>query len=119
MEPKGIDGRLYWSSEYDSLDLRPKLTLKYTSSGINTLLPEKLKDNVHFLRRGKRIAVFVPIEKAYDVSVFNIQGGKLISFKGCNKRWVDLPADYLSSGINIVTIKAEQGYLSKRFTFVK
>ena len=113
------EGRAYRSSEYDEVDKRPKLTVKYTSSGINTPLYSKSNDNLFFLRRGKRITVFIPFKKAYDVSVFNIQGKKLISLTGCNKSWVDLPVHYLSSGINIVTIKNEQKVISKRFSFIR
>lgn len=112
-------GKAYYSSDYDEIEKRPKLTITYTSTGVNTPLYSQLKDDISIMRKGERIIVFVSFEKAYDALVFNMQGEKLVSLTGGNKGWVDLPVNHLSSGINILTIKIGQTIISKRFSFIR
>ena len=113
------EGRVYRSSEYDEVDKRPKLTVKYTSSGIHTPLLSKSDDNVSFLRRGERITVFIPFKKAYDVTVFNTQGEKLFSLTDGSRSCIELPLHHLSSGLHIVTIKHGQKCISIRFFIIQ
>ena len=112
-------GKAYYSSDYDEIDKRPKLTITYTSTGVVTPLPSQIKDNIPVMKKGEKIMVFVSFEKAYEVLVFDIQGQKLVSLTGGNRGWIELPVNHLSSGINIVTIKIGQTIISKRFSFLR
>lgn len=108
-------GKAYYSSEYDELDKRPKLTITYTSSGINTTILNQLSDNINIVRKDEKIMLFIPFKKANEVLVYNIKGQKQFSLTAGKSGWIDLPLYNLSSGLHIVTIKSGQKSISKRF----
>lgn len=121
--PKGSNytnnGRVYHSSEYDVVEKRPKLTVKYTSTGINTQLLNNTKNNIRLIRRGEKITVFVPGAKTYALTVFNLQGEELISLKSCNTCRTDIPANYLSSGLNVVVVTHDRKNVSIKLPVIK
>jgi len=111
---KGPEGRVYYSSENDETDKRPKLTITYTSSGINTTILSQLSDNISIVRKDDKIMLFIPFERANEVFIYNIKGQKQFSLTGGKSGWIDLPLHYFSSGLHIVTIKSGQKSISRR-----
>ncbi len=113
------NGRVYRSSEYGELDQRPKLTVTYTSTGINSQISNKTEHSVQFIRRGNKITVFVPGTKTYALTFFNLKGKELLSLKSCNTRRTEIPAKYLSCGLNIAIITSAGGSISEKITVIK
>lgn len=116
---KGIDGRLYWASEYDEVDKRPKLTVKYTSTGISAQFSNKMEHSVQFIKRGNKIIVIVPGTKTYDLTLFNLKGKELISLKRCTTHRTDIPAKYLSSGLHVMIVTHARKNVSIKFPVIK
>ncbi len=116
---KGIDGRLYWSSEYDSLDLRPKLTVTYTSTSIGNPVFSEIKEDISLINRRSFISVYISFVSNYNLSVYNLQGKRVLTLNDCMTKRIDLPVNNLSSGVHSLTIQNEQTTISKRFTFIR
>ncbi len=113
------NGRVYHSSDYNTVEKRPKLTVTYTSTGINTQFPDKAGQRIQFLRGATHMTVVVPWNNSYDLTFFNSKGEMLFFIKGCNNRRIDIPAGYLSNGLYIVNISNKTGVISKQINVIQ
>ena len=70
-------------------------------------------------RFGNSLMFYVPFDENGVVTVSNLQGKSLVEFKTtANRKWYQIP-ESLSSGMHIVTVRAHEKAIIKKFWFVK
>jgi hypothetical protein len=112
-------GRNYYSSEYAEIDKRPKLTVEYTSSGIYTFHAKNSQlDNMKIVNTPDNFKVFIPFEKNYKVSIYNLKGRQVYSFQGNGKKWYDLPL-VLKSGMHVINLQTSDNVFVKKILLSK
>ncbi len=114
-------GRYYASSECLEQDKRPKLTIKYSGTGIISDAQSKnaLYNNLFIDISSKKVHIFIPFQGDYLVSIVDLKGRTLYSFNGYNSQWYSIPKSVLSSGLNILRVSNSDRYILKNFVFIK
>lgn len=112
--------RLYIASDYDSLPLRPKLTIKYESTGISYFAsPPVLNNNISIKITSEGIKFYIPFDGSYKVTLTDLKGRQIHSFNGNYKRWYQLPSSVLSTGMHIISATTEGKTAYRKFLFIK
>jgi hypothetical protein len=97
-------GRIYASSEYAEEDKRPKLTIKYSGTGIKQSPKENITSPRHVTITPKTVRIYIPLPDNYQVTISDLKGRRLHSFNGRGGKWYDIPRDYLNTGMHILRV---------------
>jgi len=113
--------RQYASSEFtDVPGMGPKLAITYNTSAISYTAPANLLGkNISVHVNAERVKFFVPLKNSYAVTVSDIKGRQIRSFKAAGEAWFQVPAAMLSNGMHIISISTEGTKASTKFLFVK
>ncbi len=115
----GNASRWYASSEYGEVDKRPKLTIKYSGTGINKQRNEKFLALCQIRANSNNIQLFVPLQITYAVTMTNLKGRILHVIQGSEEKWHTIQNKYFNQGIYLFHIKARNINLVKKFSIVK
>ncbi len=109
-------GRSYKSSEVDSIELRPKLTITYNSTAINdnNYYQGNLIKEIAIKKSEKWISFYSPLKTNYWVLLFNLKGEKVFSYQGFGKKWITLSSQTISQGIYFLHIHTKNEALIKK-----
>jgi hypothetical protein len=115
----GNIGRWYAASEYAEQDKRPKLTIKFSGTGI--IKKPQLKVTSQNLIRStpENIQVFIPLKGECRVSILDIKGRTIYSFKGIGEKWYTVPEAGLTDGMNILYATDGNKKVVRKFFVVK
>ena len=97
-------GRIYASSEYAEEDKRPKLTIKYSGTGIKQSPKENISSTHHITVTPGTVRIYVPLPGMYQVTISDVKGRRLHSFNGRGGKWYDFAGDYLNTGMYILQV---------------
>lgn len=107
-------GRNYYSSEYSEVDKRPKLTIEYATSSINSsYLKSGVLRGLRLINANGILKLFIPLYLNYQVSIHNIHGRQIYSFRDHGEKWFTLPIK-LRPGMHIVKIKSPSVSYSRK-----
>ena len=115
----GNGGRWYASSEYAEQDKRPKLTIKYSGTGISSNPLQKITSQNLIKITPKMLQIYVPLNNNYLVNISDIKGRILHSFHGSSKKWYQVSKSKLTNGLNVLWITNSHSKIIQNFLVVK
>ena len=113
----GNIGRWYASSDHAEQAKRPKLTIKYSGTGIIDKVKQMSLNTIRI--KGKGVLVFIPLSNQYQVSIMDLKGRLIHSFAGTGQSWYAIPAEHLIDGINIICAKNRYTTIAQEIVYVK
>lgn len=115
----GNIGRWYASSEYSDQEKRPKLTIKYSGTGIVPKLHRKasLQNLVRITLNS--VQLYVPLKNRWIVSMMDITGRIINTFSGAGQTWNMIPEKNLVDGMNIIHITDGHTKIVSKCMFLK
>lgn len=116
----GNTGRYYASSEWTEQDKRPKLTIKFSGTGIisNQQSINSLND-FSVVNTAEHIRIKVLASEKYSCTFFDLKGSVLYSFTGKAGEWYRVHKSQLTKGVNVVRIAGkDSGIISTKNVFL-
>ena len=112
-------GKSYWASEYEKIEKRPKLTVKYEQASIhsNTVMINQ-KTGITIQKNAGNIRMYIPFTESYHIFINDIKGRELLSFEGNGEKCISLPRA-LSSGIVLIKADIKEKSIKTRFLLVQ
>lgn len=114
----GNASRWYASSEYGEVDKRPKLTIKYSGTGIKYQKNDKLLALCQIRIDSKNVKVYIPLSSGYTIAVLDLRGRMIHRFTGYGRNWYRIQTNCLNVGSYFLLIKADNTSLVKKFSIV-
>ena len=116
----GNTGRIYYSSDYSSIDsLRPKLIVTYESTGIKQGNKGVFRQNSIAVKKvGTDVQFFVPFENAYRVELYSASGMKIHSMTGYGAKWQSLNSGLLAKGIYSIRVSSGDIHLTGSYLHI-
>ncbi len=112
-------GKSYRSSEYEEVEKRPKLTVKYEQTSINpTNLTSTLNNDIVIKKNGENLKIFIPFENNYTVLFSDLKGSQVYTFEGNQNQWYYIVTENFSNKMYIVSVKLNKKTLYSKFLFV-
>lgn len=113
-------GKSYRSSEYEEVEKRPKLTVKYETTGINEYHTANIfKNKVVTIKTANALKIYIPFKGGYHISINDIKGRQVLSFEGNGKQWISIPSTSFAQGMHIINISYNGISATKRFIFIQ
>ena len=112
-------GRWYASSEHAEEDKRPKLTIKYSGTGISLNHIPEITSQKLIKITPKMVHVHIPLNNQYLVTILDLKGRTIYSFNGYGKKWYQVPKTKLNNGMNILCITNSHSKIIQNFLVVK
>lgn len=94
---------IYFSSEYEDISKRPKLTFSTTTPITNTFT-KKTNGGISVKPLNRDFEITVPFNNSYDIKIFSLNGKKVVNLTNKTEKKMILKNDLFSSGVNIVSI---------------
>lgn len=112
-------GKSYRSSEYEEVEIRPKLTVKYETTGINTYHTANFfKSKIVTINIANALKIHIPFEDSYHVSINDLKGRELLSYEGKGERWIALPTT-ITRGMFLIKVDIKEKSIMTRLFLVQ
>ena len=115
----GNGGRWYASSENTEQDKRPKLTIKYSGTGISLDHIPEITSQKLIKITPKMVHIHIPLNNQYLVTILDLKGRTIYSFNGYGKKWYQVPRTKLNNGTNILYVTNTYLKIIQNFLVVK
>ncbi len=114
-------GKSYRSSEFDEVDKRPKLTVKYETTAIHEkIIGNEFKTGITTRQTVHSLLLFIPFKGSYGICISDLKGKRIFSTihqKGHN--WIEVPVTAISPGLYIIDITNSERNFISTFRFVR
>lgn len=93
---------IYFSSEYEDINKRPKLTFKISTPITNLYIKNKTGINIRSINNF--VEITTPFKNSYCIEIFSLNGKKVVNLSINKKKKAIIRIDAFSLGVNIISI---------------